>query len=133
MKAVQIFGRLLIAAFFVVAGFNHFRVPRIYEAMIPPWLPEHTALNFISGAAEIIGGVALLIPVLRPWAGYGLILLLVLIFPANVYVALQGHMEGFDFPAWVLWARLPFQLVFIGWVWWTSQPSDHFCVVQRRS
>jgi uncharacterized membrane protein len=107
--------RYLLAAFFIVAGANHFRDPATYLSMMPPWLPAHGALNFISGASEIAGGIGLLIARTRTAAALGLLLLLVAIFPANIHIALNGW-PGMDVPRWVLWARLPFQLLFIGWV-----------------
>ncbi len=107
--------RIILAVAFVVAGINHFRNPEVYLSMMPPWLPAHEWLNRISGAAEIAGGVGLLIPRLRNAAGIGLVLLLIAVFPANIQIALNGW-PGMDIPRWVLFARLPFQLVFIAWV-----------------
>jgi uncharacterized membrane protein len=109
--------RWLLALFFVVAGANHFRDPATYLGMMPPWLPQPVAANYLSGVAEILGGSGLLVPSTRRWAGWGLILLLVAIFPANLHVALQGRMPGHDFSPAVLWWRLPFQAVFIAAVW----------------
>lgn len=83
--------------------------------MMPSWLPAHGLLNAISGAAEIAGGIGVLIPRTRRAAGIGLILLLIAVFPANIYIALNGW-PGMDIPRWALFARLPFQLFFIAWV-----------------
>ncbi len=117
----QIAARWVLAGFFIVAGINHFLAPEIYLGMMPAWLPAKAAANVISGAAEVAGGLGLLIPALRRPAAWGLIALLVVIFPANVQVALQGQMPGLDgAPAWLLWLRLPFQAVFIAWVWWVG-------------
>jgi uncharacterized membrane protein len=90
MSRVVIIARWLAAIFFVVAGANHFRSPEIYLGMMPPWLPWPEALNYISGAAEVLGGLGLLGSPVRRLAGWGLILLLIAVFPANVHVALQG-------------------------------------------
>jgi uncharacterized membrane protein len=118
--------RWIIAVFFIGAGANHFREPAMYLAMMPPVLPWPTGLNFISGAAEMLGGIGLMVTTWRRLAGVGLILLLVAVFPANLYAALQGRMVGFNFSPLVLWLRLPFQFVFIAWVWWValSTPRD---------
>lgn len=113
----------MLAAFLVVAGSNHFISPEIYGAMMPPWLPVPAWLHQVVGAAEIAGGLGLLLPRFRRAAGWGLIALLVAIFPANLHAAFTGEMPGFDAPAWVLWARLPFQAVFVAWVWWTAKPG----------
>jgi uncharacterized membrane protein len=117
----QTAARWVLAFFMIIAGVNHFLAPDIYLGMMPAWLPAKEAANLISGAAEIAGGIGLLIPCLRRAAAWGLIALLVAVFPANVHVALQGHMVGFESasPA-LLWLRLPFQAVFIAWVWWVG-------------
>jgi uncharacterized membrane protein len=112
--------RWLLAAFFILAGMNHFRVPDVYVAMIPPWLPRPSALNVIAGTCELLGGIGILLPPIRWAAGWGLIALLVAVFPANLHVALMGHMPGFEFSPLTLWLRLPFQAVLIAWVAWVS-------------
>lgn len=108
----------LLAIFFIVGGVNHFRSPAPYLAMMPPWLPWPAGLNAIAGLAEIAGGLGVLVPAWRRWAGWGLIALLIAVFPANLQVALHGW-PGVDIPAWVLWARLPFQILFVWWVYAT--------------
>ncbi len=117
----QTIARWVLALFFIVAGVNHFLAPEIYLGMMPAWLPFKEAANVISGIAEILGGLGLLIPRFRRAAAWGLIALLIAIFPANLHVALQGSMPGLDdAPAWLLWLRLPFQVVFVAWVWWVG-------------
>lgn len=110
-------GRWLLAVFFVVAGLNHFRDPAFYLSMMPPPLPFPEALNALSGACEVAGGVGVLVPRTRRAAGWGLIALLIAVFPANIYAALQGQLAGLAAPPWTLWARLPFQALFLAWVW----------------
>lgn len=115
--------RLLLGLFFIVAGVNHFLNPQVYVGMIPPYLPYPEVLNLVSGAAEVAGGVGILMPRFRRWAGWGLVALLVAIFPANLHLALNGW-EAYDIPRWVLWARLPLQGVFIAWVYWTCLAKE---------
>ncbi len=110
-------GRWLLAAFFIFGGINHFRDPAFYLSMMPPPLPFPEALNQISGVFEILGGIGVLVPRTRRFAGWGLIALLIAVFPANIYAAMQGQIAGLDAPSWTLWARLPFQVLFILWVW----------------
>ena len=110
-------GRWLLAAFFVVAGLNHFRDPAFYLSMMPPPLPFPEALNAISGVCEVLGGIGVLVPRTRRLAGWGLIALLLAVFPANIYAALQGTIAGLSAPPWTLWVRLPFQGLFLLWVW----------------
>lgn len=113
--------RWVLAAFFVAAGANHFRAPDFYVVMIPAWLAHPAGLVACSGVAEIAGGIGVLVPSLRRAAGWGLVALLVAVFPANVHMAL-AHLSppGLAIPSWVLWARLPFQAALVGWVWWTA-------------
>jgi uncharacterized membrane protein len=112
--------RWILAAFFVAAGSNHFRAPALYADMMPAWAPWPSALIGVSGACEILGGIGILVPRTRRAAGCGLVALLVAVLPANLHVALLGHMPGFGFSPEVLWLRLPFQAVFIAWVSWVA-------------
>ncbi len=112
--------RWLLAVFLVVAGANHFRTPEIYLGMMPPWLPAPAVLNAIAGGAEILGGIGILVPRTRRLAGWGLVFLLMAVFPANVHVALEGKMPGTSFSPLTLWLRLPVQVAFIAWVWWVA-------------
>jgi len=108
----------LMAVLFVTAGINHFLSPKFYLSIMPGYLPWHQELVFISGVAEILGGIGVVFPRTRRLAGWGLVALLIAVFPANIHVALQG-LGGSALPAWILWARLPLQFVLIGWVCWT--------------
>lgn len=111
-----------LGAFFIVAGFAHFVAPRLYNPMMPDWLPttSHRPLIYLSGLAEPVGGIGVLTARLRRAAAWGLIALLVVIFPANLHVALNPAAGAQFGPSQsVLWLRLPFQAVFIAWVWWT--------------
>jgi|AntRauTorckE6833_2_1112554.scaffolds.fasta_scaffold10600_3 uncharacterized membrane protein len=111
----RLISRYLLAVFFILAGINHFISPEVYLSMMPPWLPAQELLNAISGAAEIAGGIGILIPRTRKAAAIGLILLMIAIFPANIHVAMNGW-PGMDMPRWILIARLPLQLLFIAWI-----------------
>ncbi|HEY4416125.1 MAG TPA: DoxX family membrane protein [Verrucomicrobiae bacterium] len=110
--------RWLAATFFILAGIGHLIRPNWYEQIIPPGFPSPKTLVVISGLAEIAGGIGLLIPSWRRVAGWGLIALLIAVFPANIYMALNP--ERFGISPWILWARLPFQAVFVFWVWRVS-------------
>jgi uncharacterized membrane protein len=116
----------VMAAFYVFAGVNHFRDPDFYLPMMPPWLPAHLELVYLSGIAELVLGVAVLIPALQQAAAWAIVALLVAIFPANLHVALYdvpigGAAEGYGIWNWV---RLPFQLLFIAWAWWYTRPDS---------
>lgn len=105
-----------MAVLFIVAGANHFLRPDLYLSMMPGYLPRPELLNLIAGAAEVLGGAGALFPPVRRAAGWGLVALLLAVFPANLHVAINGW-PGVDIPAWVLWARVPFQAFFILWVY----------------
>jgi len=114
--------RWFLAALFAVAGANHFRDPAVYLSMMPPWLPWPREMNLIAGAAELLGGLGILPASTRQAAGWGLILVLVAIFPANLHMALHGWaghgLAGASIPPWILWARLPLQALLVMWVWY---------------
>lgn len=122
MSAARTALRWLIALFFIAAGANHFREPAVYLGMMPPWLPWPDTMNLISGGAEILGGLGLLAPWAwaRRVAGWGLIALLVAIFPANIHVAMLGKMPKYDVSSAVLWWRLAFQPLLVVCVWWVA-------------
>lgn len=111
--------RWVATVFFVAAGANHFVNPAPYLAMMPAEIPIgwHGALNVVSGAAEILGGLGLILPATRRLAAWGLILLLIAVFPANINMAVNELPLGTTrVPAWLLWARLPLQVVMVAWV-----------------
>jgi uncharacterized membrane protein len=117
MSSPKIVAKWLLALLFIAAGVYHFVNPGFYVRIVPPYLPWHYELVLISGAFEIIGGAAMLVSRLTVRAAWGLIALLVAVFPANVHMAM--HPELFpEAPPAVWWARLPLQGVFIAWVYW---------------
>ena len=115
--------RWLLTLLFVAAGANHFISPDFYVRIMPPYLPWHLELVYLSGVFEITLGVMLLIPRFTVLAAWGLIALLIAVFPANLHMAMHPQLYP-EIPAWALYARLPFQLVFIAWAWWfTKRPT----------
>lgn len=117
-KTVSIY---LLALLFSFAGVMHFVKPDIFMRAMPPYLPYQLELVFISGVFEILGGVGLLAPYpkLRRAAGFGLIALLIAVFPANINMALNPQLFKEIAPIF-LYCRLPLQLVLILWVYWAS-------------
>jgi uncharacterized membrane protein len=109
--------RAALSALFIGAGINHFVMPRPYRAMMPPSLAHRSKeLVEISGVAEVLGGLGVLIPRTRRASGVGLIALLIAVFPANVYMA-QAHERFARIPRWALYARLPLQPLMMWWAW----------------
>ncbi|MFP2963909.1 DoxX family membrane protein [Myxococcus sp. 1LA] len=115
--------RAAVAAglFFIGAGVMHFVMPARYAAMIPPQLPSPDLWVFLSGVAEVAGGLGLLLPRARRLAAVGLIALLLAILPANIHEA-QANTAAhvLPFPDWYFWLRIPFQLVYVAWVAWAG-------------
>lgn len=111
---------VLASAFYVLVGIQHFINPQWFVQIVPPYLPYPLQLVYISGFCEITLGLLLLIPSLRFIAGWGLILFLIAVFPANIYVA-QTNGETMDTTPLIAWGRLPFQLVFIAIAYWHAR------------
>lgn len=115
----------LLAALFVVSGVAHFARPEPFVAIVPPYLPAPRALVYVSGVFEILGGVGLLIPAVRPWAGVGLIALLLAVYPANIHMALHNvPLAGRPLPWWAHAIRLPLQFVLMWLVWVVSRRRE---------
>lgn len=112
MKIILLY---VMAIFYVVAGLNHFRSPQIYLRIMPPYLPQPEILNYLSGAAEVLLGLLLFWPVTRSWAAWGIIALLIAVFPANIYMYQARETVFKALPAWGLLVRLPLQLLLIVW------------------
>jgi uncharacterized membrane protein len=88
----------------------------LYLKIIPPYLPNPKAVNLISGLAEIVLGVALLIPFLTSIAAWGVIALLIAVFPTHIYMY-QNPKARMGLPLWALILRMPLQLVLIYWAY----------------
>lgn len=101
---------------FALAGLYHFINPAFYLRIMPPYLPWHLFLVYLSGFFETALGLLLFIPKYTRFAAWGLIALLVAVFPANVYMALNPQLFP-DIPPVALWLRLPLQAVFIACVY----------------
>lgn len=110
--------RYALALLFVAAGIWHFVHPATYLAIMPSQLPQPLALVYVSGIFEILGGLGLLPRRTRRLAGWGLLALLVAVFPANVHMALIH--EQLHIPGWVAWGRLPLQLPLMWWVYYAA-------------
>jgi uncharacterized membrane protein len=111
---------------YVGAGIVHFVNPDFYLPMMPPYLPYHLELVYLSGLAEILLGAAVLVPQMRRLAAWGIIVLLIAIFPANVHIAMHnvpvfGATEGAGVWNWV---RLPLQGLLIWWAWLYTQDDE---------
>ena len=111
-------GRWIFASIFLVSGILHFAIPETYARIVPPMFPRPRLLVLISGGAEILGGIGLLVPRTRRPAAFGLAVLLIAVFPANIYMAV-AHVPstGLLGNRWLQWLRLPLQVPLIWWAW----------------
>ena len=123
LTTAQRIGVVLAAIFYVVAGALHFLKPEPYLRIMPPYIPWHVAMVRVSGVFEILGGLGLLVSEARRSAAWGLIALLIAVFPANTYMATHPIEAGAVSIAPVLrWARLPLQLLLVWWLLWCTKP-----------
>ena len=122
MKIIKLISKIIFALFFVAAGVNHFVDTPFYESITPPYLPWPYALVIISGIAEIVLGVALLVPKSSRLAAWGLIALLIAVFPANIYMALNPNLFP-TIPVVALWIRVPVQGLLILWAYWYTRAT----------
>ena len=109
-----------MSLFYIQVGVKHFTDPYWFIQIMPPYLPFHKELVYISGAFEILLVIMLLFRKTRFYAGWGLIMLLIAVFPANIYLA-QTNGAAMDTSAAVAWWRLPFQSLFIILAYWHSE------------
>jgi uncharacterized membrane protein len=117
--------RVAAGVAFIIASLPHFVSPERYLPMMPPFIPAPRAMIFLSGVGELLGGIGLLIPSTARLAAWGLAVLLVAIFPANIYVAISGvNAAGLPSSPWYTWSRLPFQIVFVWWVIAAVRPES---------
>jgi len=123
LSTAQRIAVLVAAVFYIVAGSLHFLKPAPYLRIMPPNIPWHMAIVRISGAFEILGGLGLLVPATRRAAAWGLVAVLIVVFPANIYMAAHPVEAGAGGIAPVLgWGRLPLQGLLIWWLLWCTRP-----------
>ena len=120
MKLLKLITILIMAYFYISVGIKHFTEPEWFLQIYPPFLPFGLAAVYVSGFFEVLFGIMLLIPKTRYYAGWGLIGLLIAVFPANIYLAYTNG-AAMDISATVAWGRLPFQALFIGLAYWHSE------------
>ena len=120
IKTIALFA---LAAFFINVGVDHFINPAFYVNIMPDYLPLHLEAVYISGFFEVLGGVCVLIPKLRAAAGWGLVALLIAVYPANIHMALNPQLFP-DIAVSLLYIRLLFQFIFIYWAYSATRPSS---------
>ena len=126
MQNIKRILKYLLAIFFVLAGINHFFNTAFYLKIMPPYFPWPLLLVYLSGFLEIVLGILLPVPKFTRVAAWGVIALLVAVFPANLHMALNHELYP-EHSVTALWLRLPLQLVLMAWAYWYTLP-----VVGRR-
>lgn len=112
--------RILFGLAFVAAGLNHFLSTQFYADIVPPYLPLHRELVYISGICEAGLGAMLVLDYKTILAAWSLIALLIAVYPANIHMAVNPQLYP-NIPVWALYARLPFQFLFIGIAYWLTR------------
>lgn len=115
MTSLQIVSLVAMASVYILAGISHFWKPDFFLKITPKWVPYPKRVNVLVGLIEIGLGIGVLIPSIRPLAAWGIIALLIAVFPANIYhfqkARRKGKMVG---PTMI---RLPLQALLIYWAY----------------
>ena len=121
MRIVKTVTRYVFGMAFIGAGIMHFVRPEFYLRIMPPYIPWHEACVYVSGVFESVLGAMLLFRRTERLAAWGLILLLIAVFPANIYV--YQHQEVVPASPLFHLLRLPLQGVLIAWAFWYTRPE----------
>lgn len=122
MSILKTVVRILYGAAFIFAGVSHFTNRDFFVSIVPPYLPWPVMLVYVSGVAEILLGGLLMVPRTSHLAAWGLIALLIAVFPANIHMALNPQLFP-DISTTALWGRLPLQFVFLAIAYWLTGGS----------
>jgi uncharacterized membrane protein len=120
---IKTFFLILLSVFFTYAGIDHLVSPDFYVSIMPPWIPAHLELVYLSGVFEVMGGVGVLIPRFRAFAGAGLVALLIAVYPANLHMAFNPHLFP-DIPVVALYIRLALQFLAFYWAYTVTRPDS---------
>ena len=131
MKRTALVLSVLIGLFMLWGGLFHFLKPAFYLPFVPDFLPYRAALVLLSGAVEILLGIAVLFPRTRRLAGWGILALMVVFLPIHIWDVFRIHPAIGSHPAALL--RLPFQFLFILWSWFVAKYSGPSTSYRRYS
>lgn len=106
----------LMGIMYVIAGINHFIKPKMYVKIMPPYIPAHLSMVYLSGIAEIVLGIAVCFAMTKNYAIYGIIAMLLVFFTVHFYM-LSSTEAGAGIPKWILILRIPLQFLLIWWAW----------------
>ncbi len=119
MNLIKTISKYLLAIFMIFAGTMHFVNPAFFLKIMPPYLPLHKELVLLSGVAEVLLAVLLLVPETSRIAACGIVALLIAVFPANLY--LYQHQDILPASPIIHFLRLPLQGLFILWAYWHTR------------
>lgn len=122
MKRIKSISEYLLAIFMIVAGTMHFVNPEFFLKILPPYLPLHRELVMFSGVSEIVLGIMLLVPQSSRLAAWGIVALLIAVFPANIY--LFQNQDILPASPLIHLLRLPLQGIFFLWACWHTRPAE---------
>ena len=120
-----------MSLFYILVGLSHFKNPEIYVKIVPPILPYKLELVYISGLFEILFGTLSIFKKTRFLGSWGLVLLLLAVYPANIYLAITNG-NAMDTSKLIAWGRLPFQLIFISLAYWHSDTENQGYVFKKQ-
>ncbi len=120
MKTLKKILQWILGVAVMLSGTNHFLNPTFYMRMMPPVLPAPLFLIYLSGFFEIVFGILLLIPKFTRFAAFGIVALLLAVFPANIFMAQNAELFS-EFSPTALYLRLPLQMILIAWAFWYSK------------
>lgn len=117
--------RVLLAVLMVLAGLSHFFADGVYLKIYPSMLPYPATMVYFTGVAEVLGGIGLLIPSVSQAAAWGLVILFIAVYPANINMAVNNiHIDNIPDGNWFQAIRLPFQFVLIAWAYWLTRVDE---------
>lgn len=114
-------GLAFVFLFFVIGGIGHFAMTDFFVGIMPPYLPFHREIVWISGVIELALAACLLVPRWRPATGWALIGLICAVSLANIHMWLNPELFP-DVPEWALTLRLLLQFGLLWLVWWSTRP-----------
>ena len=132
MSKFKLAMKYLLGIMFVTLGINHFINPDFYVNIMPPYLPWHLELVYLSGFFEAAFGILVMVPRFTRIAAWGLIAVVIAVFPANIHMAVNSHLYP-DISPIFLWIRLPLQLIFIAWPYWFTRPDAQTPAEEREA
>jgi uncharacterized membrane protein len=124
MHIIKNISLVILIAGYALAGLNHFINPVSYQRIIPNYIPYPVTINLLAGLAEILLAVLLIPTSTRPWAAYGIILMLIAFLPVHITMIADAPLKlgKLKVTPTLAWVRLALQPVLIIWAWWHSKP-----------